>query len=225
MTRLTDTQLVILSAAAQRDDGAVLPLPDTLKLKGGAVDKVLGSLKTKGLIDHPGHAARRRPATAPHHPRRPRGHRRRDRGRRRRGRDAGRHGRDVSRCRSPGYRCVAPATEADSAAPRRPRRGRRPSARRGSPRPRGRQAHAARRHQAGAADRHAQAPRGRYGRADRRSHRLAAPYHPGRHLRRAQEKLGFTIEATRTREVGPNKGGAKGSTTVYRITGSSPSTE
>jgi hypothetical protein len=46
MTRLTDTQLVILSAAAQRDDGAVLPLPETLKIKGGALAKVLGSLKT-----------------------------------------------------------------------------------------------------------------------------------------------------------------------------------
>jgi hypothetical protein len=32
-----------------------------------------------------------------------------------------------------------------------------------------------------------------------------------------KKKLGLTIEATRTREVGPNKTGAKGSTTVYRI--------
>jgi hypothetical protein len=54
MTRLTDTQAVILSAASQRDDGAILPLPETLKIKGGAVDKVLGSLKAKGLIDHQG---------------------------------------------------------------------------------------------------------------------------------------------------------------------------
>ena len=38
-----------------------------------------------------------------------------------------------------------------------------------------------------------------------------------------KKKLGLTVEATRTREVGPNKTGAKGSTTVYRITGSSPS--
>jgi Protein of unknown function (DUF3489) len=52
MTKLSDTQAVILSAASQRDDGAVLPLPETLKIKGGAVDKVLGSLKAKGLIDH-----------------------------------------------------------------------------------------------------------------------------------------------------------------------------
>jgi hypothetical protein len=54
MAKLSDTQTVILSAASQRDDGAVLPLPETLKLKGGAVQKVLGSLKTKGLIDHLG---------------------------------------------------------------------------------------------------------------------------------------------------------------------------
>jgi DNA-binding MarR family transcriptional regulator len=54
MTKLSDTQAVILSAASQRDDGAVLPLPETLKIKGGAVNKVLGSLKAKGLIEHQG---------------------------------------------------------------------------------------------------------------------------------------------------------------------------
>jgi hypothetical protein len=54
MANLSDTQRVILSAASQRDDGAVLPLPQTLKIKGGAIDKVLGSLKAKGLIDHLG---------------------------------------------------------------------------------------------------------------------------------------------------------------------------
>jgi hypothetical protein len=32
-----------------------------------------------------------------------------------------------------------------------------------------------------------------------------------------KKKLGLTIEATRTREVGPNKTGAKGSATTYRI--------
>jgi hypothetical protein len=32
------------------------------------------------------------------------------------------------------------------------------------------------------------------------------------------------VQATRTREVGPNKPGAKGSSTVYRITGSGPET-
>jgi hypothetical protein len=32
-----------------------------------------------------------------------------------------------------------------------------------------------------------------------------------------KKKLGLTVEAIRTREVGPNKTGAKGSSTVYRI--------
>ena len=51
MPKLTDTQLVILSTAAQRDDGAALPLPKSLKLQGGAVNHVLKSLLKKGLLD------------------------------------------------------------------------------------------------------------------------------------------------------------------------------
>ena len=51
MPKLTDTQLVILSTAAQRDDGASLPLPKSLKLQGGAVNHVLKSLLKKGLLD------------------------------------------------------------------------------------------------------------------------------------------------------------------------------
>lgn len=50
MPKLTDTQLVILSAAAARDDGAILPLPSSLKIKGGAVASVLKSLLKKDLI-------------------------------------------------------------------------------------------------------------------------------------------------------------------------------
>ena len=34
--------------------GPTSRVPETLKIKGGAVDKVLGSLKAKGLIDHLG---------------------------------------------------------------------------------------------------------------------------------------------------------------------------
>jgi hypothetical protein len=48
MSKLTDTQAVILSTASQREDGTVLPL--TIDLKGGAVQKVLASLERKGLI-------------------------------------------------------------------------------------------------------------------------------------------------------------------------------
>ncbi len=48
MTKLSDTQLVILSAAAQRDDRNVLPLPGSLR--GGAAAKVVGALLSRGLI-------------------------------------------------------------------------------------------------------------------------------------------------------------------------------
>jgi hypothetical protein len=48
MTKLSDTQLVILSAAAQREDRNVLPLPGTLR--GGAATKVVGALLSRGLI-------------------------------------------------------------------------------------------------------------------------------------------------------------------------------
>ena len=46
--KLTDTQMVILTAAAQRDDGSIHPLPKTLK--GGAVTKVTQALLRRGLI-------------------------------------------------------------------------------------------------------------------------------------------------------------------------------
>jgi hypothetical protein len=51
MAKLTDSQLVILSVAAQRKDGAVLPLPKSLKIKGGAVTKTLDDLRKKGLLE------------------------------------------------------------------------------------------------------------------------------------------------------------------------------
>jgi hypothetical protein len=55
MTKLSDTQAVILSAAAQRDDGAVLPLPETLKIKGlRAVQLLLGHTKVESAVRHLG---------------------------------------------------------------------------------------------------------------------------------------------------------------------------
>ena len=48
MTKLSDTQSIILSAAAQRADGNVLPLPGSLR--GGAAAKVVGALLARGLI-------------------------------------------------------------------------------------------------------------------------------------------------------------------------------
>ncbi|WP_420346174.1 DUF3489 domain-containing protein [Pelagibius sp.] len=51
MPKLTDTQLVILSAAAKRDDGAALPPPKSLNAKGGALTTVLKSLLKKGMLE------------------------------------------------------------------------------------------------------------------------------------------------------------------------------
>ena len=48
MTKLSDTQSVILSAASQRTDRLALPLPKSLK--GGAAHKVVNSLIDRGLI-------------------------------------------------------------------------------------------------------------------------------------------------------------------------------
>jgi Protein of unknown function (DUF3489) len=49
MPKLSDSQLVVLSAACQRDGRSVYPL--TLKLKGSAADKVLKNLLAKDLIE------------------------------------------------------------------------------------------------------------------------------------------------------------------------------
>ncbi|MFN3576406.1 MAG: DUF3489 domain-containing protein [Tabrizicola sp.] len=47
MTKLSDTQAIILAAAAQRDDRNLLPLPGSLR--GGAAVKVVGALLARGL--------------------------------------------------------------------------------------------------------------------------------------------------------------------------------
>lgn len=49
MTKLTDTQRIILSAASQHTDRLALPLPKSLK--GGAVIKVIRPLIEKGLLE------------------------------------------------------------------------------------------------------------------------------------------------------------------------------
>ena len=50
MPKLTDRQLVILAAAARRQDGTVLPLPRSLKVNKAAATTVLKSLLKKGLL-------------------------------------------------------------------------------------------------------------------------------------------------------------------------------
>ena len=50
MPKLTDTQLVILSAAAERDGGTVLPMPKSLKINEAAATKTIKNLIIRGLI-------------------------------------------------------------------------------------------------------------------------------------------------------------------------------
>jgi hypothetical protein len=196
MTKLSDTQAVILSAASQRGDGAVLPLPETLKIRGGAVDRVLGSLKAKGLIEHRGS---------------------------RRGDDPPplritRAGLEAIGIEPEDAGDVEDATLAEAADVE----GR---ARSGAP-----------------ADTQPDAAVRRPRRADTKQalmiallrrpegatvEQIAAATGWQHHTIRGaisgalKKRLGLTIETTRTRDVGPNQTGAKGST-VYRIIGSGP---
>ena len=48
MTQLSDTQALILSAAAQRPERIALPLPESLR--GGAAAKMVGAMLAKGLL-------------------------------------------------------------------------------------------------------------------------------------------------------------------------------
>lgn len=48
MTKLSDTQALILSAAAQRPKHIALPLPESLR--GGAAAKVVGAMLAKGFL-------------------------------------------------------------------------------------------------------------------------------------------------------------------------------
>jgi hypothetical protein len=49
MTKLSDTQALILSAAAQRPEHIALPLPASLR--GGAAAKVVGAMLSKGFLE------------------------------------------------------------------------------------------------------------------------------------------------------------------------------
>ena len=50
MTRLTDTQCVLLSTAAKRESVSIYPLPTSLK-PGGGLQKALTALFTRGLVE------------------------------------------------------------------------------------------------------------------------------------------------------------------------------
>jgi Protein of unknown function (DUF3489) len=224
MTKLSDTQTVILSAASQRNDGAVLPLPETLKIKGGAVDKVLGSLKAKGLIDHIG--APRGDDPPPLRITRagleaigveteddaPSGATLADTGAT--SADTGAQAIDdaavtgADRAATPAKRKVrakpakgrARVTEAAPAEKPTPRAGTKQAL----------MIELLKRPEGATVEQIATATGWQH-------HTIRGAISGA-----LKKKLGLTVEATRTREVGPNKTGAKGSSTVYRITGSGP---
>jgi predicted ArsR family transcriptional regulator len=216
MTRLSDTQLVILSAAAQRADLSVLPLPETLELKGGAVNKVLGSLRNKGLIrmiETDGRPQRvvltsegmaaigveredERQTTAPAEA------------------DTAPTPADAGTA----VEAPAPAAKADSAATPAKRKAKAKTAKRGksapaeklTPRTGTKQAlmiELLKRPEGATVEQIAEATGWQH-------HTIRGAISGA-----LKKKLGLTVEATRTREVGPNKPGAKGSSTVYRIPG------
>jgi Protein of unknown function (DUF3489) len=223
MTKLSDTQVVILSAAAQRADLSVLPLPDSLTLKGGALNKVMDSLRNRGLIrviggdggpervviTSEGMAAIGVEAE---------------------GDDSPRPADTAPTSAEPGSAANAPAAASeDNGAQKRAKAG--PA--RGKGKKAGTTARAT--SEPGVAGEPSEKPAPRAGTKQAQMiellkrpegatvEQIAAATGWQHHTIRGaisgalKKKLGLTVEATRTREVGPNKTGAKGSSTVYRI--------
>jgi predicted ArsR family transcriptional regulator len=214
MTRLSDTQLVILGAAAQRADLSVLPLPETLKLKGGAVTKVMDSLRSKGLVRAIETDGRPQRVVITSKGMAAIGVEREDEGQTATPTEA-----DTGLTRADAGSAVeapTPATEADSAATPAKREAKAKAAKPGKAAP-------------------AEKPAPRTGTKQALMiellkrpegatvEQIAAATGWQHHTIRGaisgalKKKLGLTVEATRTREVGPNKTGAKGSATTYRI--------
>jgi hypothetical protein len=215
MTYLSDTARVVLAAAAQRDDLSVLPFPDGVKAKGGAEQKVLAGLRKRGfvrIIETPGRPQRivitsegmaaigiepddgeTGPTEA----------------------DTGATSADA------GVQAVeapAPATGADGGATRAKRKAEAKSTKPEKAGPGKKPTPRAGTKQAQLIEM-LKRPEGAT------VEQIAAATGWQHHTIRGaisgalKKKLGLTVEATRTREVGPNRTGAKGSSTVYRITG------
>lgn len=51
VAKLSDAQLVILSAAAQREDGSLLPFPQSLTAKGAALGKIVEALCKRKFVE------------------------------------------------------------------------------------------------------------------------------------------------------------------------------
>jgi hypothetical protein len=221
MTKLSDTQLVILSAAAQRADLSVLPLPETLSLKGGALKKVMDSLRNRCLIRVTGGdgGPERVVITSE-------------------GMVA--IGVEAEDDEAPTAADTAPTSgEADSPAeapaPAGEANGAKKRAKAGRAKRKANAEPAATGSEGDAQPTAKPTPRTGTKQAQMIEmlkrpegatvEQIAAATGWQHHTIRGaisgalKKKLGLTVEATRTREVGPNKVGAKGSSTVYRIVG------
>jgi hypothetical protein len=221
MTRLSDTQLVVLSAAAQREDLSVLPLPDSLTLKGGALTKVMDSLRNRGLIRVLGGDGGPERVVITSEGMTAIGVEADDDDAPTAADSAPTSGEAVGAAEAP-----APASEADGATKRTKGRPAKGKAKAGRAAP--------------AISEGTSKPTPRAGTKQAKMiqmlkrpegatvEQIAAATGWQHHTIRdaisgaLKKKLGLTVEATRTREVGPNKTGAKGSSMVYRITGSGP---
>jgi Protein of unknown function (DUF3489) len=222
MTKLSDTQAVILSAAAQRADGAVLPLPETLKIKRGALAKVLDSLRKRGLIRVTGADGEPERVVITS------------------------EGMAAIGVQLEGDEAAAGGTEADTgattavpgavgegqagaadaacvAAPAKRKASRKKAIKAAPARPSGKPTPRTGTKQAKMIEM-LKRPEGAT------VEQIAAATGWRHHTIRGaisgalKKKLGLTVEATRTREVDPNQTGARGSSTVYRITGSGTET-
>jgi len=223
MTRLSDTQLVILGAAAQRADLSVLPLPETLKLKGGALAKVMDSLRNKGLIRVIETDGRPQRVVLTSEGMAAVGVERQDE-------DGAPEGVTVAATGATpaeaGVQAAEPpshATAADSAATPAKRKGKAKSAKSGRAAPVEKPTRRAGTKQALMIEM-LKRPEGAT--VEQIAEATGWQHHTirGAISGALKKKLGLAVEATRTREVGPNKTGAKGSSTVYRIAGSGPET-
>jgi len=216
MAYLSDTARVVLAAAAQRDDLSVLPFPDNIKAKGGAEQKVLAGLKKRGfvrVIETDGRPQRvvitsegmaaigvepedddagdvTTPAEA----------------------DTG----ATAAHDAPAGDTPAPAAEGDGGAASAKRKaktakpGKAAPSEKPTPRAGTKQAlmiELLKRPEGATVEQIAEA-------TGWQKHTIRGAISGA-----LKKKLGLTVEATRTREVGPNQTGAKGSLTVYRILG------
>ena len=194
MPKLSDTQSILLTAAAQRADGNLLPLPGSLR--GGAATKVVAALLARGLAEE-----QTVESTAQADPALNRSGAMPTTG-------------AASCCGS--RRPVSTPSASRPVAPRwRPWRQvwrrRRATGQRRRPGPCGRHVGPVgqdpRGHQAGAARRHARPRRGRHHRRDRRCDRLAAAHGARRLRRRAEEAARADVDSEKV----------EGRGRVYRI--------